>query len=101
MFNNKKFWEYITDIYPSQLNVEKTNQSDDLASYFDLIFSVGRDGNFLPMTSISILSMFHPCQVIFHLALLIVSTSRSSLYIQGAAHTMMISDIAIKLTLFL
>ena len=33
VFNNKKFWEYVKDIYPSQLNVEKTNQCDNLASY--------------------------------------------------------------------
>ena len=30
VFNNKKFWEYVKDMYPSQLNVEKTNQSDNL-----------------------------------------------------------------------
>ena len=23
VFNNKKFWEYVKDIYPSQLNIEK------------------------------------------------------------------------------
>ena len=28
----------------SQLNVEKTNQSDDLASYLDLTFTIGKDG---------------------------------------------------------
>ena len=32
VFNNKKIWEYIKDIYPSQLNVENINQSDNLAS---------------------------------------------------------------------
>ena len=59
-------------------------------------------GKFLPnymtnvMTSISTLSIFHYYQVIYHLALLIVFTSRSSLDMQDAAHTMMISDIAIK-----
>ena len=44
MFNNKKFWEYVKDIHPSQLNVEKTNQSDNLASYLDLIFTIQKDG---------------------------------------------------------
>ena len=42
--NNKKFWKYVKDIYPSQLNVEKTNQSDNLASYFDLTFTIEKEG---------------------------------------------------------
>ena len=33
VFNNKKFWEYVKDIYPYQLNVEKTIQSNNLASH--------------------------------------------------------------------
>ena len=45
MFNNEKFWEYVKDIYPFQLNVEKTNQSDNLASYPDLTFTTEKDGN--------------------------------------------------------
>ena len=44
MFNNKKFWEYVKDIYPSQHKVEKTNQSDNLASYLDLTFPTEKDG---------------------------------------------------------
>ena len=44
VFNNKKFWEYVKDIYPSQLNVENTNQSDNLASYLDLTFTIEIDG---------------------------------------------------------
>ena len=31
-------------IYPSQLNVEKTNQSDNLASHLDLTFTIEKDG---------------------------------------------------------
>ena len=45
---------------------------------------------------ISTLSTFHSCLVIYHLTLLMVCTSRSSLDMQDAAHTVMISDIAIK-----
>ena len=41
VFNNKKFWEYVKDI---ELNVEKTNQSDNLASYLDLTFTIEKDG---------------------------------------------------------
>ena len=44
VFNNKKFWEHIEDIYPCQLNVEKTNQSDNLESYLDLTFTIEKDG---------------------------------------------------------
>ena len=43
VFNNKKFWENVKDIYPSQLNVEKTNQSDNLRSYLDLTFTFEKD----------------------------------------------------------
>ena len=44
MFNNKKFWEYVKGIYRSQLNVEKTNQSGNLASYLDLTFTIENYG---------------------------------------------------------
>ena len=44
VFNDKKFWEYIKDIYPSQLNVEIINQSDNLASYLDFTFTIEKDG---------------------------------------------------------
>ena len=43
VFNNKKFCEYVKDIYPSQLNVKKTNQSDNLASYIDLTCTIQKD----------------------------------------------------------
>ena len=45
VFSDKKFWEYAKNIYLSQLNVEKTNQSDNLASYLDLTFTLEKDGN--------------------------------------------------------
>ena len=87
VFNNKKFWEYVKDIYPSQFNIEKPNQSNTLASYLDLTFTIEkkRKGDFLPsymtnlMTLISTLSIFHSCQVIYHLAFLMVLTSHGSL----------------------
>ena len=90
------------DICPSQLNVEKTNQSDNLASYLDLIFTTEKDGKLSTKLYDKrddfdfYRSIFHSCQVIYHLALLMVFTSRSSLDMQDAAHTMMISDITIK-----
>ena len=36
VFNNKKFLDYLKEIYPSQLTVEKNYQSDHLADYLDL-----------------------------------------------------------------
>ena len=40
VFNNKKFRDYVKEIYPSQLTVEKANTSDDLANYLDLTFII-------------------------------------------------------------
>ena len=104
MFNNKKVWEYVKDIYPSQLNAEKTNQSDNLSSYLDLTFTVEKDGKLSTklynkghdIDFHGVNSPFHSCQVIYHLALVIGFTSHSLLDMQDAAHTMMISEIAIK-----
>ena len=92
VFNNKKLWEYVKDIYPSQHNFERTNQSDNLASCLDLTFTIEKMGNFLPsymtnaMTLISTFSIFHSCPVTYHLTLLMVFTSRSPLHVQDVAH---------------
>ena len=40
VFNNKKFGDYVKEIYPSQLTAEKANTSDDLAGYLDLTFII-------------------------------------------------------------
>ena len=40
VFNNKKFEDYVKEIYHSQLTVEKANTSDDLANYLDLTFII-------------------------------------------------------------
>ena len=40
VFNNKKFGDYVKEIYPSQLTVEKANTFDDLANYLDLTFII-------------------------------------------------------------
>ena len=41
VFNNKKFGDYVKEIYPSQLTVKKANTFDDLANYLDLTFIIG------------------------------------------------------------
>ena len=40
VFNNKKFLDYLKEIYPSQLTVEKTCKSDHLADYLNLTFII-------------------------------------------------------------
>ena len=43
VFNNKKFADYVKDIYPFELNVEKANRSDGQANYLDLTFMIGNN----------------------------------------------------------
>ena len=78
VFNNKKFGDYVKEIYPSQIIIEKANRSDDLANYLDLIF-IKENNNRLytnsmtnVMISISTLSVFYSFRAIFHLALPVV-----------------------------
>ena len=40
VLNSKKFGDYVKEIYPSKLTVEKANTSDDLANYLDLTFII-------------------------------------------------------------
>ena len=40
VFNNKKFLDYLKEIYPSQLTVEKANRSDHLADCLYLTFII-------------------------------------------------------------
>ena len=44
VFSNKKFLDYLKEIYPSQLTVEKTNKSDHLADYLGLTFVIDSGG---------------------------------------------------------
>ena len=46
VFNNKKFLDYLKEIYPSQLTVEKANKSDHLGDYLDLTFVMDSGGKF-------------------------------------------------------
>ena len=42
--NNRKFLDYLKEIYPSQLTSEKANKSDHLADYLDLTFIIDSGG---------------------------------------------------------
>ena len=44
VFNNKKFLDYLKEIYPSRLTVERANKSDHLADYLDLTFIIDGGG---------------------------------------------------------
>ena len=44
VFNNKKFLDYLKEIYPSELTVEKANKSDHLADYLDLTVIIDSGG---------------------------------------------------------
>ena len=43
VFNNKKFIDYVKDIYPSEPNVEKANRLNDQANYLDFTFIIGNN----------------------------------------------------------
>ena len=99
VFNNKTFLDYLKEIYPSQLTVEKANKSDHLADYLDLTFIIDSGGKLSTrlydnaMILTSTLSIFHSFPATYHLALLMVCTFHSSLDMHNAAYTMRISDI--------
>ena len=44
VFNNKKFLDYVKEIYPSQLTVEKANKSDHLSDYLGLTIIIDSGG---------------------------------------------------------
>ena len=44
VFNKEKFLDYLKEIYPSKLTVEKANKSDHLADYLDFTFIIDSGG---------------------------------------------------------
>ena len=85
VFNNKKFLDYLKELYPFQLTVEKANKSDHLADYLDVTFVVDSGGiSFQPVyvTNVMILTstlpIFYFFPATYHLALHMVYTFRSS-----------------------
>ena len=44
-FNNKRFKEFISDIYPKELTISETTESTSVASYLDLLFTRDRSNN--------------------------------------------------------
>ena len=44
-FNNKRFNEFISDIYPKELTISETTESTSVASYPDLLFTEDENNN--------------------------------------------------------
>ena len=44
-FNNKRFNEFISDIYPKELTISETTESTSIASYLDLLFIRDKSNN--------------------------------------------------------
>ena len=44
-FNNKRFKEFISEIYPKELTISETTESISVASYLDLLFTRDKSNN--------------------------------------------------------
>ena len=44
-FSNKRFKEFISDIYPKELTISETTESTSIASYLDLLFIRDKNNN--------------------------------------------------------
>ena len=44
-FNNKRFKEFISDIYPKELTISDTSESASVGSYLDLLFTRDKSNN--------------------------------------------------------
>ena len=44
-FNNKRFKEFISDIYPKELTISETTESTSIPSYLDLLFIRDKSNN--------------------------------------------------------
>ena len=52
-FNNKRFKEFISDIYPKELTISETTESTSVASYLDLLFTRDRSNNITTKLSLT------------------------------------------------
>ena len=95
-FNNKRFKEFISDIYPKQLTISETTESTSVASYLDLLFTRDRSNNITTnlMTNVmhlaSTLLTFPSCQPIFHQHQPMVSMHLSSFAMPVVAQVILI-----------
>ena len=94
-FNNKRFKEFISDIYPKELTISETTESTSVASYLDLLFT--RDGS-NNMTNVmhlaSTLLTFPSCEAVFHQHQPMVSMHLSSFAMPVVAQIILIFQYA-------
>ena len=71
-FNNKRFKEFISDIYPKELTISETTESTSVASYLDLLFIRDNSNNITiklydkrDTFGFHIVNFFS-CQAVFH-----------------------------------
>ena len=90
-FNNKRFKEFISDIYPKELTISETTESTSVASYLDLLFTRDRS-NYMTnvMHLASTLLTFPSCQAIFHQHQPMVSMHLSSFAMPVVAQIILI-----------
>ena len=95
-FNNKRFKEFISDIYPKELTISETTESTSVASYLDLLFTRDRSNNITTklyanvMHLASTLLTFPSCQAIFHQHQPMVSMHLSSFAMPVVAQIILI-----------
>ena len=76
-FNNKRFKEFISDIYPKELTISETTESTSVASYLDLHFIRDNSNNIttkLDDKHDSYVWLLH-CELSFHVKQYSISTS--------------------------
>ena len=95
-FNNKRFKEFISDIYPKELTISETTESTSVASYLDLLFTRDRSNNITTKlydqcdALASTLLTFPSCQAIFHQHQPMVSMHLSSFAMPVVAQVILI-----------
>ena len=95
-FNNKRFKEFISDIYPKELTISETTESTSVASYLDLLFTRDRSNNITTKLydkrdafGFHIVN-FPSCQAIFHQYQPMVSMHLSSFAMPVVAQIILI-----------
>ena len=77
LFNNKRFREFISDIYPKELRISETTESTSVASYLDLHFIRDNSNNITTKLNDkhdSYVWLLH-CELSFHVKQYSISTS--------------------------
>ena len=78
-FNNKRFKEFISDIYPKELTISETTESISVASYLDLLFIRDNSNNITTMAKLnymtSVIRLVPHCELSFHVKQYSIRTS--------------------------